>query len=488
MLEIRAVVYSPEMTGDLLIFTSEESLGKTSWPTPELEKLVQTVPLEGKFGEVLSFNFWQKTQPRRLLVAGLGREQELDLEKMRRVFGQVLKEAERLQIKILNALLPKWAPLPPGEMARALAEAAWLGSYRFDRYLTEKKKRNLETLRLGSDQERQNEVAEGLHLGQILGQAANFARDLVNEPANVLTPEQLAQRAQKAGEEWGFEVEVLEEKALEKLNMKAFLEVGKASANRPRLIIMRYRGDAENSEEILGLVGKGLTYDSGGLSIKSGESMPTMKYDMGGAAAVIGAISAIARRNLPLNVVAVVAACENLISGKGYRPGDIIGSRAGKSILINSTDAEGRLTLADALHYIITEEEVQTVVDVATLTGAAIVALGHTTTAVLTNDQNLYEKLERASLKSGERVWQLPAFSEYEELNKTPLADLKNTGGRGAGTITAGLFVQEFVQEKPWLHLDIAGTAFASKDLDYLAEGATGVGVRLLYHFAEEFI
>lgn len=328
----------------------------------------------------------------------------------------------------------------------------------------------------------------GIKLGQILGQATNLARNLVNEPANVLTPEQLAQEAKDAGEKYGFEVEVFEPEAISALNMQAFLAVGQASANTPRLIVMRHFGQPDQSEEILGLVGKGLTYDSGGLSIKPGDSMVTMKYDMAGAATVIGAMVAIAQANLPLNVVAVVAACENLLSGTGYRPGDVIGSMAGKSILINSTDAEGRLTLADAVHYIITEEKVHTVVDVATLTGAAIIALGNTTTGVVTNNQDLYSKLQVASGQSGERVWQLPSFPEYREQNKTSLADLKNTGGRAAGTITAGLFIEAFVQGKPWIHLDIAGTAFTEKDLDYLTEGGTGVGVRLLYHFATSFV
>ena len=298
----------------------------------------------------------------------------------------------------------------------------------------------------------------------------------------------ITEEARQVGKQSGFVVEVLEEPQIEALGMKAFLEVGRASQNRPRLIVMRYYGDEGDGEKVLGLVGKGLTYDSGGLSIKSKDSMPTMKYDMAGAAAVIGAMSAIAKLNLKINVVAVVAACENLVSGTGYRPGDVVETMAGKSVFVGSTDAEGRLTLADAVHYIVEKEKVSSVVDIATLTGAAIVALGHTTTGVITNDPVLFQKLTKASELSGERVWQLPSFEEYKELNKSPIADLKNTAGRGAGTITAGLFIGEFVQNKPWLHLDIAGTAFTDKDRDYEVEGGTGVGVRLLFHFAEQFI
>jgi leucyl aminopeptidase len=332
------------------------------------------------------------------------------------------------------------------------------------------------------------DVIRGLKVGQTLGKATNVARDLVNEPANYMTPEQLAKDAVEAGEKFGFAVEVLEKDAIEELGMRAFLEVGKASVNLPRLIVMRHLGNPEQPEQILGLVGKGITFDSGGLSIKPALGMGAMKSDMGGAASVIGAMSAIAGENLRLNVVAVVAACENLISGNGYRPGDIIGSMSGKTIQVNSTDAEGRLTLADAVYYMVTKEKAKAVVDVATLTGAALVALGNTTTAVIANDQELYQKLQDASGQSGERVWQLPSFPEYREQNKTPHADLKNTGGREAGTITGGLFIEAFVEERPWLHLDIAGTAYTSKDQDYLAEGGTGVGVRLLYHFAESLI
>ncbi|HHY10709.1 MAG TPA: leucyl aminopeptidase [Firmicutes bacterium] len=488
MLEIGAVVYKPENKGDLVIFVTEENISQIEWPAAEVGDLISESGLEGKFGEAVSFSFLQAGRLRRLIVAGLGKTEDLDLEKFRKACGRALKEAEKLKIKELTAG-PWQEELPAaGDVARALAEAAVLGSYRFDRHLSKPNDECLKSFKIGYLSERKDEVLEGAGLGEILGGATCLARDLVNEPANLMTPAQLAKEAERAGEKYGFAVEVLEEEAIENLKMEAFLQVARASTNRPRLIIMRYFGDGENSEDILGFVGKGITFDSGGLSLKPGTSLPTMKYDMGGSAAVIGAMSAIAQRKLPLNVVAVVAACENLISGAGYRPGDVIGSMAGKSILINSTDAEGRLTLADAVHYIIAEEKVTAVVDVATLTGAAIVALGNTTTGVLTNDDALYKKLQAASEKSGERVWQLPSFPEYRELNKTPLADLANTGGRAAGTITAGLFIEEFVQETPWLHLDIAGTAYTSKNLDYTVEGATGVGVRLLYHLAEDFV
>lgn len=489
-MEIRGLLYSPEAVGDQLVLVAEDSFEAYEWPCPQLEKIAAAQGFKGEAGQIIAASMVgeDRESVRRVIVVGLGAEDELCLEGVRKALGSGLKEAEKLKVEVLTAAPRVWKRLPVADVARAMAETAKISGYRFDRYLSEKKEAGLKVLQLGYTQEQEADVLRGLKVGQALGRATNLARDLVNEPANAMTPGQLAAEAKKAGAEHGFEVEVHKEEAIVRLGMKAFLEVGKASANKPRLIVMRYRGNPAQPEEILGFVGKGITYDSGGLSIKPGTSMPTMKYDMAGAGAVIGAMSAIAREQLPLNVVAVVAACENLISGTGYRPGDIIETMAGKTVLIESTDAEGRLTLADAVHYILTEEKVHTVVDIATLTGAVIVALGATTTGVITNQQALYDKMQDAAGKSGERIWQLPGFAEYKELNKTPLADLKNTGGRGAGTVTAGLFIEAFAQKKPWIHLDIAGTAFADKGRDYFAEGATGVGVRLLYHFAETYL
>lgn len=489
-MEVRALLYGAEMTDDLLIFVAEDKIGEFAWPCPGIKTLCEAQGFTGKSGEVVTLHVLPegKEKFRRTIVAGLGKASELSLEKVRKALGKALKEAEKIKCESLTMVPWSLSELALTDVIRALTEAALLSSYRFDQHLSEKKERKLQSLQVGYEKAQEVDVTLGLKVGLSLGQATNVARTLVNEPANVMTPEQLATEAMQAGKDYGFNVEVLERDAIEKLGMVAFLEVGKASANTPRLIVMRHLGNPDQPEEILGLVGKGLTFDSGGYSLKPAEGMGAMKYDMAGSAAVIGAMCAIARENLKLNVVAVVAACENLISGTGYRPGDIIGSMAGKSILIESTDAEGRLTLADAVHYTITKEKANIVVDVATLTGAAIIALGNTTTGVLTNNDDLYRRLQAASEQSGERVWQLPSFPEYREQNKTAYADLKNTGGRPAGTITAGLFIEAFVQDKPWLHLDIAGTAFANKDGDYLSEGGTGVAVRLLYHFAEGYL
>lgn len=489
IVEVRALVYDLNLIDNLLLFCAEDQLESFEWPCSNLKLISEAQGFSGEFGQIATASFVNdgEAKPRVALVVGLGDSNKLELEKIRKALGKALKEADKLKVRSLTIAPWSLTSLPIDAVVRALTETALLSSYRFDRYLSEKKEPTLKSVQIGYKEKDEIDVIQGLKVGQSLGTSTNLARDLVNEPANTLTPAQMALSAQKFGEQYGFEVEVLEEEAIAELDMKAFLSVARATVNRPRLIVMKHFGNPKEPDEIVGLVGKGLTFDSGGLSIKPAQGMGDMKSDMGGAASVIGAMCAIAEQNLPLNVVAVVAACENLIAANAYRPGDILGSMSGKTILIESTDAEGRLTLADAVHYIITKEKANTVLDIATLTGAAIVALGNTTTGVVTNNEKLYTKLQMASEESGERVWQLPNFPEYAEQNKTPVADLKNTGGRAAGTITAGLFIEAFVQDTPWIHLDIAGTSFASKASDYLTEGATGVGVRLLYHFIENF-
>lgn len=488
-MEVRALVYNQDLIDNLVLFVASDEVSDFKWPYPELEVICKGQKFTGEFGQLVSTSLVTDGQitPRNIIIAGVGDSNKLEAEQLRKAAGKVVSEAKKLKVKSFTIAPLTCSSLPINVATRVLSEAILLGNYCFNRYLSKKDESCLESVQISYDSEHETDAIQGLQEGQILGKVTNFARDLVNEPANVMTPLALAQQAQAAGDKYEFKVEVLEEEEIEKLNMKAYLAVARASVNRPRLIIMKHLGNPEQPEEILGLVGKGITFDSGGLSIKPAQGMGDMKSDMGGAAAVIGAMSAIAQQKLPINVVAVVAACENLISANAYRPGDILGSMSGKTILIESTDAEGRLTLADAVHYIIAEEKAKVVLDAATLTGAAIIALGKTTTAVVTNHQGLYAQLQAASEKSGERVWQLPSFPEYAEQNKSPIADLKNTGGREAGTITAGLFIGAFVQDTPWIHLDIAGTSFASKSGDYLKEGATGVGVRLLYHFVKDF-
>ncbi|GIM29045.1 putative cytosol aminopeptidase [Clostridium polyendosporum] len=476
--------------GDIAITCLFEDRLQT--PNNEVNSIVQYFNNKGSFkganGEIASFFRTINGITQDFIVVGLGKEAEVDSEKIRRALGKAVKKAIELKSKKIFVRIIPTEVLTLKEIVKAMVEGMGLAAYKFDKYKSDNKSEAVLEFSLGSpdiDDLRAKEVDEIIEEAKDLVEATELARNLVNEPANVIYPETLAQEAVKAGNEGGFEVEVFDKSKIEDLKMNAFLCVARGSNNEPRFIIMRYFGDQSNKEKVLGFVGKGVTYDSGGYSLKPNESMVTMKSDMGGAAAVIGAMSAIAKRKLKINIIAVVAACENLISGNAYKPGDVISSMAGKSIEILNTDAEGRLTLIDAVHYIIEKEKVSEVIDVATLTGAALVALGTTTTAVVTNNQEFYKELEDASKISGEKIWQLPTFPDYKKMLKSHIADLKNVGGRHAGTITAGLFIGEFVQNKPWLHLDIAGTSWTDSPTDYCPKGGTGAGVRTFYELAK---
>ncbi|URZ14587.1 leucyl aminopeptidase [Clostridium felsineum] len=450
-----------------------------------IKYIFHTKKFKGEGGEIFTFTSSDNDKYKNIIFVGIGSAKEISGEKIRNAFARSIKKcreflSEKVYVSTTNIEGFKYT-----EEINAIVEGIEFGDYKFDKYKSDKKPQNNIEICIGNvPTDRVKEAERELNESITLVEATLLARNLVNEPANVMTPEALSKAAGDAGKEYGFEVEVFDKDKIKELNMKAFLSVVAGSEKPPKLIVMRYFGDKESSDT-LGLVGKGLTYDSGGYSIKTNEGMLTMKSDMGGGAAVIGAISAIAKRKLKVNVVSVIAAGENLISPAAYKPGDIIGSMAGKTIEVINTDAEGRLTLADAVYYAILREKVTKVVDIATLTGAALSALGITTTAVVTNNKEFYKKLEEASYKSGERVWRLPEFDEYKKLIKSDIADLKNVGGKFAGTITAGLFIGEFIEEKPWLHLDIAGTAWRDNEDGYFSKGGTGAGVRILYYLAQ---
>ena len=319
-----------------------------------------------------------------------------------------------------------------------------------------------------------------------LANSVNTARDLVNEPSNVLYPETLAESALSLGEKYGFEVEVLNKKDIKKLKMECFLKVGEGSDKEPKLIILRYHGNKKDKNKI-GLIGKGVTFDSGGLSLKPSDSMIEMKSDMAGAAAVISAVCTASKMKIKKNIIGVIPACENMINGSSYKLGDIIKSMNGKTVEIHNTDAEGRLTIIDAVTYAIRHEKVTHILDIATLTGACMVALGTDITGVVTNDDNMLKVLKKASEISGELIWELPNHSTYKESLKSPNADLKNVGTRWGGAIIAGQFIEEFVEKLPWLHLDIAGPAFIESKSKFGSAGGTGAGTRLLYEFIKNF-
>ena len=444
-------------------------------------KIVDTLKskkvFEGKSGQV----FYRTTEELTYeIFVGLGKFDELERTDLINAVAKGVKQAEKLKIDNLGIYFIKANGLCTGGVTKSIVEGVKLASYKFDKYKKNKVSYNPDVTILDAPKEKIEKMKGKIAEASNVADGIILARDLVNEPANILYPETLAKHAVEVGKESGFEVEVFDEKQIEELGMKAFLEVAKGSVHKPRLIVMRYMGNA-NSDERVGLVGKGLTFDTGGYSLKPSTSMDTMKSDMGGAAAVIGTMQALAKNKVEKNVVAVVAACENAISGGSYKPGDIIGSMAGKTIEVLNTDAEGRLTLVDAITYIIEKENVDKVVDVATLTGAVLVALGSEITGVLSNDDAFYEELLVAAKRTGEKFWRLPNDKCFKKLYKGDFADLKNTGGRYGGTITAGMFIEEFVQDKPWLHLDIAGTAWTDAGNDTTPKGGTGAPVATLY-------
>mgnify|MGYP004460756233 FL=1 len=452
----------------------------------KLKRLERRELFDGNFGEILNIT-GVKDEIQNVIFLGLGEDEKLNKERLRRVFGKVQKYIESLKGKKIFIEFVKSKNISIEDSVRAMIEGLSLSNYKFNKYKSDREKID-ETdvsITIGGHNLEHKDYSDIVEESKILVETVFNARDLVNEPSNVIYPETLAEEAVKFSKRYGFEIEIINHKKIEELQMNSFLAVGKSSIHKPKVIVMRYFGDKDNLDQKLGLIGKGLTYDSGGYSLKPSNSMVDMKSDMGGAATVIGAISAIAKRKLKINVVAVVAACENVIGNEAYKPGDIISSMAGKNIEILNTDAEGRLTMIDAVTYAIREEHITEIIDVATLTGAALIALGNDVTAVVTNNDSFYKELEKAFISTGEKMWNLPNFDDYKTLIKSDIADLKNTGGRYGGTITAGLFVGEFVENKPWLHLDIAGPAYITVPWDYCPKGGTGAGVRTLYELAK---
>ena len=439
----------------------------------------------GKSGEV--YTTIDAARKGILIFIGLGKEKSVSLEQVRKAGFRAAQELASNKMASACMRISKLSGLCYRETTKAWVEGMLQSAYSFDKYLAKKKNHPGLLMSFLIKEGKEDKVRSAIAETMTLMDAVFLARDLVNEPAISLTPGSLAEIAQKELIPLGVEVEVLGRSAAAELGMDAFLAVAKGSSEEPKVIVMRYRGDAE-STRLLGLVGKGVTYDSGGYSLKPKDSMVTMYDDMGGSAAVIGAVKALAANGVKRNVTAVVLATENMVSGEAYKPGDIIGSMAGKTIEILSTDAEGRLTLADALHYIITKEKADEVVDIATLTGACVVALGEQMSGAFASDDELMQRVRNAAEKAAEPTWQLPLNEEYRELVKGTRSDLKNSGGRWGGAISAAAFLREFTGDTPWVHLDIAGTAYLTSGKGYLPKGATGTGVKTLYNLALEAV
>ena len=454
-----------------------------------MTELIRAGEASGKWGEQTLLHTSGRLPVKRILMVGLGKPEELTQDRIRIVAAESARGLRKVGARRIGSIVHEAGAgrFSPAQATQALAEGTLLGLYRFTRYRTnDNHAKSIERLTIVErDPQRLRAMTEGARCGRILAEAANAARDLVNEPGNTLTPTELARRARVMARAARVRCEVFGPQQLRRLGAGALLGVARGSQEPPRLIVLTYRGRQGGPH--LGLVGKGVTFDSGGISIKPAENMEAMKGDMAGAAAVIAATCAIARLGLPLRVTAVVPATENLPSGSALKPGDILRAMTGKTIEVINTDAEGRLILADALAYARTRQ-VTHLVDAATLTGACVVALGSINSGAFTNDQAWLGKVLAAGRETGERIWPMPMDAEYDELIKSDIAEIKNTGGRKGGAITGAKFLQHFVGETPWVHLDIAGTAESDKEKGYHLKGATGVMARTFAALAMELV
>ena len=433
----------------------------------------------GKLAETSLLYGQEQLGAPRLLLVGLGERESFDRERLRRASATAARRARALKVRRAALSLPAAQGAEVREAAQAAAEGARLGLYRFDRHKSGAENHDLDTFWVVSEEQDLDQAVEGADVGQKVASGAELARDLANEPSNVATPEYLAHKAREIAQRHGMQLRVLDWAGIEDEGLTGLATVGRSASNEPRFIVLEHREGGADAPIVL--VGKAVTFDSGGISIKPSSGMEDMKFDMSGGAAVLGAMEAVGALNLALNVVALVPATENLPGGNAYKPGDVLKLHSGKTVEIVTTDAEGRLILADALSYA-RRYEPAAVLDCATLTGACRVALGDHASGLMGNDEDLISEVQTAGEASGERAWPLPLFEEYTEQIKGDVADIKNSGGRYGGALTAGAFLKEFAAY-PWAHLDIAGTAYGKKGNAYTPKGATGAPARLLVEF-----
>lgn len=453
-----------------------------------ISRLIKKGEIKGEFAETTIIHTPEKLKTERVLVVGLGKQKEFDLEQLRKIAGAAAHACRKIRAKRIGTIVhgAGIGGIAPEKACQALVEGTILGLYQFKEYKKIENSQIKEFAIVELDKKKIKPFKKGLKIGEILAQSQNIARDLINEPANNLTPEKLETRIKTLIKTTGLSKVIgfkcLYRKDLEKFGMGALLSVSQGSCNEPRLIILRLKN---SNKPLTTLIGKTVTFDSGGISLKPSAGMGAMKGDMAGGAAVIGATIALARAKARINLMTLIPAVENMPSGSASRPGDVVRAMNGKTIEIISTDAEGRMTLADAICYA-EKQKAETIIDIATLTGGCVIALGDLTAAVMGNDQRLIDKLLSTSKRSGEHLWQLPLFKEYSEQLKSEIADLKNSGGRKASAITAGVFLQSFVDNARWLHIDMAGKESSEKSGFYTPAGGTGFGVRTLFEFVNE--
>ncbi|MGA2215078.1 MAG: leucyl aminopeptidase [Bryobacteraceae bacterium] len=468
-----------QVESDALVIIGFEGTPPEALAADQTKELYDSGEFSGKTLETAILHRPSGLKAKRLVLAGAGKRDKFNAAELRKLTGAVVRVLKSKGIHTIALALDE--PFRSDDFAAAAVEGALLADPENDRYKTDPKKneKHIDSFALlGGSQ-------AAVDRGRILAEAQNFSRDIANEPANVLTPTVLAAHARKMASEFGLECEILDQDRMRQLGMGALLGVAQGSAEPPALIVLRYKPAATpSSKDHLGLIGKGVTFDTGGISIKPSDGMEKMRYDMAGGAAVIGAMQAIAQLKPSIPVTALVPTVENMPGSKAQRPGDIVTSLSGKTVEVLNTDAEGRLILIDALTYA-QRLGCTHLVDAATLTGAVVVALGNVNIGAFTNNEAFLKKFLSASKAEGEKTWQMPMDEEYKELLKSNFADLHNIGGRSGGSITAAWFIRDFVGETPWIHLDIAGTAWLDDAKPYMAKGATGVGLRTFVRLAE---
>jgi len=449
-----------------------------------ISNLLRSRDFTGKLNETIMIPTYKNVIPKRILLVGLGKATELSSDKIRQAAGTATRIIQGKNFKTPSMLLynkTEYQGIPIEDITRSVVEGVLLSLYDFTMYKTLKKEDKTAINNFTLIVQKKDALAKIKSVAkntQIVAEAVCFTRDIVNMSGSDATPTFLANKAKEIAKRTGVTCRILSRPDMKKLGMSGILNVSRGSSQPPKFIILEYNNKKKNNDTIV-IIGKGVTFDSGGISLKPGKDMNLMKADMSGAAAVLGVFKAISKLKPSIHIVGLVPCTENMPGGSALKPGDIIKYMSGKTVEVLSTDAEGRLILADAISYA-KRHKPDAVIDIATLTGACVAALGTFTSGMLGNNDELKRRVKQAGEKCHERVWELPLWEEYYELIKSDIADIKNTGGQYAGTITAACFLGEFVEDFPWAHLDIAGTFLVEKNTPYVRKGATGVGVRLL--------
>jgi leucyl aminopeptidase len=439
--------------------------------------------LTGKPFEINLLHKPAGVKAKRLLLIGAGSAKKFSSYDLRRIAGAAVRTLKSRGIRSFAFIAPP--SIPAEEAVSAIVEGALVGNFDPDYYRSDRKDQKIDALTIVTAGDKAA-LERAANEAQIIGESQNFTRDLVNEPSNRMTPTILADRAKKMCQEVGLKCEVYGADKIKEMKMGAFWSVAQGSDEPPALIVMRYEPSGAPEKPVLGLVGKGITFDTGGISIKPADGMEKMKYDMAGGATMIGAMRAIALLKPKAKVIGIVCAAENMPSGKAQKPGDVQIAMSGKSIEIINTDAEGRLVLADGLFYA-RQLGCTHLVDAATLTGAVVVALGYANAGIFANDDAMYDRFHKANEEAGEKMWRLPLDDEYKENIKSSIADIVNSGGRWGGAINAAMFLKEFAEDTPWIHLDIAGTAWMEDQKPWIAKGPSGIALRSLVEFVKSF-